>query len=174
MDQMVHFLYVISEIKEVKMTKSEIYVEKTNKYLEELTKEMDFEIVDVEFVKEASQYYLRIYCDIDKEGGISIDDCVEISKKVSAWLDKEDFIPEEYILEVSSPGLGRALRKDKDFQRELGKEVELKLFKAINNQKEFRGILKSFDKEGIFIEIDNEDKKFARSEVAKINLALDF
>lgn len=156
------------------MSKSDIYVKRTEDYLEKLQKEIDFELVDVEFVKEASQYYLRVYCDMDKEGGISIDDCVEISRNISAWLDKEDFIPEEYILEVSSPGLGRTLKKDKDFARELGKEVELKTFKAINKQKEFSGILKNYDSDTLTIEIDTEEVKFNRNEVANIRLALDF
>lgn len=156
------------------MSKSDIYVKRTEDYLEKLQKEIDFELVDVEFVKEVSQYYLRVYCDMDKEGGISIDDCVEISRNISAWLDKEDFIPEEYILEVSSPGLGRTLKKDKDFARELGKEVELKTFKAINKQKEFSGILKNYDSDTLTIEIDTEEVKFNRNEVANIRLALDF
>lgn len=156
------------------MSKSDIYVKRTEDYMEKLQKEIDFELVDVEFVKEASQYYLRVYCDMDKEGGISIDDCVEISRNISAWLDKEDFIPEEYILEVSSPGLGRTLKKDKDFARELGKEVELKTFKAINKQKEFSGILKNYDSDTLTIEIDTEEVKFNRNEVANIRLALDF
>ena len=146
------------------MSKSDIYVKRTEEYLEKLQKEIDFELVDVEFVKEASQYYLRVYCDMDKEGGISIDDCVEISRNISAWLDKEDFIPEEYILEVSSPGLGRILKKDKDFKRELGKEVELKTFKAINKQKEFSGILENFDADTLTIKIAGEDVKFSRNE----------
>lgn len=156
------------------MSKSDIYVKRTEEYLEELQKEIDFELVDVEFVKEASQYYLRVYCDMDKEGGISIDDCVEISRNISAWLDKEDFIPEEYILEVSSPGLGRTLKKDKDFKRELGKEVELKTFKAINKQKEFSGILEDFDADTLTIKIAGEDVKFSRNEIANVRLALDF
>lgn len=156
------------------MSKSDIYVKRTEEYLEELQKEIDFELVDVEFVKEASQYYLRVYCDMDKEGGISIDDCVEISRNISAWLDKEDFIPEEYILEVSSPGLGRTLKKDKDFKRELGKEVELKTFKAINKQKEFSGILENFDADTLTIKIAGEDVKFSRNEIANVRLALDF
>ncbi len=156
------------------MSKSDIYVKRTEEYLEELQKELDFELVDVEFVKEASQYYLRVYCDMDKEGGISIDDCVEISRNISAWLDKEDFIPEEYILEVSSPGLGRTLKKDKDFKRELGKEVELKTFKAINKQKEFSGILEDFDADTLTIKIAGEDVKFSRNEIANVRLALDF
>lgn len=156
------------------MSKSDIYVKRTEEYLEKLQKEIDFELVDVEFVKEASQYYLRVYCDMDKEGGISIDDCVEISRNISAWLDKEDFIPEEYILEVSSPGLGRILKKDKDFKRELGKEVELKTFKAINKQKEFSGILENFDADTLTIKIAGEDVKFSRNEIANVKLALDF
>lgn len=156
------------------MSKSDIYVKRTEEYLEKLQKEIDFELVDVEFVKEASQYYLRVYCDMDKEGGISIDDCVEISRNISAWLDKEDFIPEEYILEVSSPGLGRTLKKDKDFKRELGKEVELKTFKAINKQKEFSGILEDFNADTLTIKIAGEDVKFSRNEIANVRLALDF
>ena len=156
------------------MSKSDIYVKRTEEYLEKLQKEIDFELVDVEFVKEASQYYLRVYCDMDKEGGISIDDCVEISRNISAWLDKEDFILEEYILEVSSPGLGRTLKKDKDFKRELGKEVELKTFKAINKQKEFSGILENFDADTLTIKIAGEDVKFSRNEIANVRLALDF
>ena len=156
------------------MSKSDIHVKRTEEYLEKLQKEIDFELVDVEFVKEASQYYLRVYCDMDKEGGISIDDCVEISRNISAWLDKEDFIPEEYILEVSSPGLGRTLKKDKDFKRELGKEYELKTFKAINKQKEFSGILENFDADTLTIKIAGEDVKFSRNEIANVRLALDF
>lgn len=156
------------------MSKADTYVEKTEKFLESLQKEIEFEIVDVEFVKEAGTYYLRAYCDMDKEGGISIDDCVDISRKLSDFLDKEDFIPEEYILEVSSPGLGRTLKKDKDFKRELGKEVELKTFKTINKQKEFIGILKDFDEKTIVLDIADKEVIFNRNEVAKIKLTFDF
>lgn len=156
------------------MSKADIYVGKTEKFLMELQKSIDFEIVDVEFVKEGSMYYLRAYCDMDKEGGISIDDCEIISRAISDWLDKEDFIPEEYILEVSSPGLGRTLKKDKDFIREKGKEVDVKLFKARDKQKDFFGILKDFDKDVIIIETENGDISFKRSEIANIRLSIDF
>lgn len=156
------------------MSKGESYVQKTEQFLEELQKKIDFEIVDVEFVKEASEHYLRVYCDMDKEGGIGIDDCVEISRALSDWLDEKDFISESYILEVSSPGLGRTLKKDRDFQRELGKEVELKLYKPIDKRKEFVGILKSFDAESITIEEDKEEKTFTRKDIALIRLTIDF
>ncbi len=156
------------------MSKGESYAQKTEQFLEELQKKIDFEIVDVEFVKEASEHYLRVYCDMDKEGGIGIDDCVEISRALSDWLDEKDFISESYILEVSSPGLGRTLKKDRDFQRELGKEVELKLYKPIDKRKEFVGILKSFDAESITIEEDKEEKTFTRKDIALIRLTIDF
>ena len=121
------------------MSKSETYVKRTEEFLEKLSSELDFEVVDVEFVKEAGEYYLRSYC--DKTGGIGIEDCADISRHLSDWLDENDFIDEGYILEVSSPGLGRTLKKDKDFLRELGKEVELKLYKAREGVKDFEGVL---------------------------------
>lgn len=156
------------------MSKSETYVKRTEAFLEELQKSLGFEIVDVEFVKEGSENYLRVYCDMDKEGGISIDDCADISRALSDWLDEEDFIAESYILEVSSPGLGRTLKKDRDFIRERGKEVELKLFKPRGKQKEFSGILGDFDKDGICIETDGEIIRFDRSEISIIRLKIDF
>ena len=156
------------------MSKSVTYVKRTEEYLEKLSTELNFELVDVEFVKEAGEYYLRVYCDMDKEGGISIDDCVEISRHLSDWLDEKDFIEEGYILEVSSPGLGRTLKKDKDFLREIGKEVELKLYKSREGIKDFEGILKSFDAENIVIEGDEGEEVFARKEIANIRLKIDF
>lgn len=154
------------------MSKSESYVKKTEEFLQTLQKEKEFELVDVEFVKEGSEYYLRIYCDM--EGGIGIDDCADISRSLSDWLDKEDFIAEAYILEVSSPGLGRTLKKDKDFAREKGKKVELKLFKAREKRKEFVGILKDFDKDSISIETKDQVLCFARNEISIIRLAIEF
>ena len=91
--------------------------------------ENDFELVDVEYVKEGANWYLRVYA--DKEGGITIDDCVLISRALEQKLDEEDFIKDPYILEVSSPGLGRQLKKDKDFRRSLGEKVECKLYLSL-------------------------------------------
>ena len=106
------------------MAKKASYEERVEEFLIPLMKEHQFELVDVEWVKEAGTWYLRAY--LDKEGGISVDDCEVISRILSDWLDKEDFISESYILEVSSPGLGRPLKKEKDFARSIGKEVEVK------------------------------------------------
>ncbi len=149
-------------------------MKRTEEFLSSIQEQKKFEVVDVEFVKENNEYYLRIFADMDKEGGISIDDCVEISRLLSDWLDKEDFISEAYTLEVSSPGLGRTLKKDRDLIRENGKEVEIKLYKPLNGSKEFCGILRSFDESGITIEIDGVESTFARKDISLVRLALDF
>lgn len=155
------------------MTKRETYEARTEAFLLPLLEQHQFELVDVEYVKEAGSWYLRAY--IDKEGGITVDDCETISRTLSDWLDKEDFIEDSYILEVSSPGLGRPLKKDKDFARSLGAEVELRLYKAREKQKEFTGILKAYDKDTVTILLEDErEMVFERTELALIRLAFDF
>ena len=130
------------------------------------------EIYDVEYVKEGSDWYLRAY--IDKPEGVNILDCENVSRALSDKLDEEDFIDDAYILEVSSPGLGRTLKKDKHLEKSLGEEVELRLYKPKDKQKEFAGILKAFDENSVTIETQEEEKVFARSEIALIRLAFDF
>ncbi|MBQ5735333.1 MAG: ribosome maturation factor RimP [Lachnospiraceae bacterium] len=155
------------------MTKRETYEMKTEELLKPIIAENNFELVDVEFVKEGSNWYLRAY--IDKEGGITVDDCELVSRALSDLLDEKDFIDEAYILEVSSPGLGRPLKKDKDFVRSIGEEVEIKLFRAINKQKDYTGYLKAYDKDTVTIEDEDENEMvFERSNIALIRLALDF
>lgn len=155
------------------MTKRESYESRTEEFLLPLMEEHHFELVDVEYVKEGSNWYLRAY--IDKEGGIAIDDCEVISRRLSAWLDKEDFISDSYILEVSSPGLGRPLKKEKDFARSVGKQVDVKLYRAREKQKDFTGILTKYDKETVTIELEGGSTMvFNRSEIALIRLAFDF
>lgn len=145
-------------------------------YVEELVmpiiEEGNFELVDVEYVKEGANWYLRVYA--DKEGGINIDDCVTISRALEVKLDEKDFIQDAYILEVSSPGLGRQLKKERDFKRSLGEEVEFKLYKARNKQKEFEGVLKDFDEHTFTITMDDEDVVFDRKDVAMMRLAVHF
>ena len=153
------------------MKRTEI-VDKVEELVTPIIDENDFELVDVEYVKEGANWYLRVYA--DKDGGITIDDCVLISRALEVKLDEEDFIQDTYILEVSSPGLGRQLKKDKDFKRSLGEKVECKLFKAINKQKEFEGILKDFTEETITLEVDETELIINRKEIAMIRLAIDF
>ena len=155
------------------MTKKEIYEQKTEEILLSIVKEHAFELVDVEYVKEGGSWYLRAY--IDKEGGIAIDDCEVVSRALSEILDQKDFIEDAYILEVSSPGLGRPLKKEKDFVRSMGEEVEIRTYRAFNKQKEFVGILCAYDKDSVTIELeDKEEMKFEKSDIALIRLAFDF
>lgn len=112
---------------------------------------------------------------IDKPGGITVDDCELVSRALSDLLDEHDFIEDAYILEVSSPGLGRPLKKDKDFARSIGEEVDVKTFRAIQHQKDFTGILKAYDKEKIVLELEGgEEMTFARADIALVRLAFDF
>lgn len=155
------------------MTKREQYEPKVEAWLLPVLLENQYELVDVEYVREASVWYLRAY--IDKEGGIAVDDCEKISRKLGEWLDKNDFIEDSYILEVSSPGLGRPLKKDKDFVRGTGKKVDIKLYKPLNKQKEYTGVLKSFDAGTVTLETeDGSDMIFAKADIALIRLAFDF
>ncbi len=155
------------------MTKHEEYEQRTEKLLEPVLTANHFELYDVEYVKEGGNWFLRAY--LDKEGGITVDDCELVSRALSDLLDKADFIPEAYILEVSSPGLGRQLKKDKHFEKSIGEEVELKLFKPVNKRKEWTGILTGFNAESITIETEEGTVlEFKRSEIAMVRLTFDF
>ena len=155
------------------MTKRETYEQRTEALLLPILEENQFELVDVEYVKEGSNWYLRAY--IDKPGGITINDCELVSRALSDRLDEEDYIDSAYILEVSSPGLGRPLKKDRDFQRSLGSEVEVRLFRPLDGSKELTGILKDYNKEKIEIETaDGNVLPIMREQIALVRLALDF
>ena len=155
------------------MTKREEYEQKTEKLLEPILEANHFELVDVEYVKEGASWYLRAY--IDKPGGITVDDCEIVNRALGDLLDEHDFIEESYILEVSSPGLGRPLKKERDFARSLGEEVEIRTYRMVNKQKEFRGILKAYDKDTVTIETEEEEEQiFERENIALIRLAFDF
>ena len=155
------------------MSKREDYEQKAEALVMPLIEENGFELVDVEYVKEAGNYYLRVY--IDKEGGITVDDCEVISRALGDKLDADDFIDDSYILEVSSPGLGRPLKKDKDFDRSIGEDVDIKLYKPMNKQKDYTGTLKAYDKNTVTVTVeDGTELVFNRPEIALIRLAFDF
>lgn len=141
-----------------------------------IIEEYGFELVDVEYVKEGSSYYLRVYA--DKEGGITIDDCVEVSRALSPKLDVYDKeFKDPYILEVSSPGLLRPLKKDKDFARNLGKMLEIKLFKPLENggEKEFEAELKEYGEKTVTLLLeDDTELVIDRSNLALVRPALEF
>lgn len=155
------------------MAKHDEYVKKTEKLLEPILKENNFELYDVEYVKEGGSWYLRAF--IDKEGGINVNDCELVSRRLSDLLDEADFIPDAYILEVSSPGLGRQLKKDKHFERSIGEEVEVKLFKAIDKKKEWVGILKGYNADALILQIDEKtEMEILKKDIAMVRLTFDF
>ena len=155
------------------MSKRETYEKKTEELITPLIDAEGFELVDVEYVKEGADWYLRVY--IDKDGGITVNDCEKISSAFNEILDREDYIDDAYIFEVSSPGLLRPLKKDKDYQRNLGKLLEVKLFAPLNGVKEFEAELKSYDKESATLVMDDDTEvTVKRSEISLIRPAIEF
>lgn len=155
------------------MSKRESYEARTEELITPILERMNFELVDVEFVKEGGIWYLRAY--IDKEGGITVNDCEAVAREMNEILDREDYVEESYTFEVSSPGLGRPLKKEKDYVRSMGKELEIRTYRAINREKEFYGILKAYDDNTVTIENeDGEELVFEKKEIALIRLAFDF
>lgn len=134
--------------------------------------EYGFELVDVEFVKEGNNWYLRIY--IDKPGGIMIDDCQVVSERISDMLDEADPIKQSYFLEVSSPGLDRPLKKESDFKRYKGQDVEVKLYEPYNGEKFFEGELVGLIDGNIVINTQQGELAFEKDKVAIVKRAIKF
>lgn len=155
------------------MSKAAIYETRTERLITPILERMRFELVDIEYVKEGSAYYLRAY--IDKEGGITVNDCEAVAREMNGLLDEEDFIPDSYVFEVSSPGLGRPLKKEKDYVRNMGREVEIRTYRAIDRSKEFFGSLKAYDADSVTIaDEDGAQRTFARADIALIRQAVHF
>lgn len=155
------------------MSKRETYEARTEELITPILERMYFELVDVEYVKEGGTWYLRAY--IDKEGGITVNDCEAVAREMNEILDREDFVEDSYVFEVSSPGLGRPLKKEKDYVRSMGKELEIRTYRAINRQKEFYGILTGYTEDTVTIQPEEgEALTFQKNEIALIRLAFDF
>ena len=155
------------------LSKREDFEQRTEELLIPILEKYEFELVDVEYVKEAGPWYLRAY--IDKPGGIAINDCEVVSRELSDLLDQKDFIDDSYILEVSSPGLGRPLKKERDFARSIGAEVEIRTYRMVEGRKEFTGVLEKYDSESVTVSYEDGTKQnFDRKEIALIRLAFDF
>ena len=155
------------------MSKRETYEARTEELITPILERMHFELVDVEYVKEGGTWYLRAY--IDKEGGITVNDCEAVAREMNEILDREDFVEDSYVFEVSSPGLGRPLKKEKDYVRSMGKKIEIRTYRAINREKEFYGILSAYDENTVTIKTEDEtEMTFEKSDIALIRLAFDF
>ena len=142
--------------------------ERTESLVLPIIESAGLELWDVEYVKEGSDYYLRVY--IDKSGGVNIDDCVLITRALNEKLDADDFIEDAYILEVSSPGLTRKLKKDKEFEKSIGKLIRVKLYKAEEGSKEHVGRLKEFAPDKLTIEVDEADISLSRDNISSVRL----
>ncbi len=153
------------------MAKKETVEKKTEELLIPILEKNELKLWDVEYVKEAGEWYLRAF--IDKDQGVTINECVKVSRELSDLLDRDDFINDPYILEVSSPGLTRTLKRERDFENSIGRLVTIRLYKAEDGRKEMDGILKAFDKENMVFEIDGTERSFARKELALIKLAME-
>jgi ribosome maturation factor RimP len=165
------------------LSKREEYEARAEQILEPIMQENHFELVDVEYVREAGNWYLRAY--VDKEGGITLDDCELVNRTWSDIMDEQDFIPEAYILEVSSPGLGRQLKKDKDFNRSIGEDVDVKFYQGRKlplgkngkevSVKEITGTLKAYTPDTITLDTDFAgDYVINRSDISTVKLTIDF
>lgn len=138
-----------------------------------ITQANDLELVDVEYVKEGGEFFLRVY--IDKEDGVSLNECELVTRALNPILDEKDPIKDNYYLEVSSPGLDRPLKKDKDFVKYQGRDVEIKLYKSIDGSKLHEGQLVGLTEEkNIKVIIDNKEVEFNKKDVALIRLAIKF
>ena len=135
------------------MSRKEIYEQKTESFIQPIVDKYHFELVDVEYVKEGSDWYLRAY--IDKEGGITVNDCEMVAREMNEILDREDYVEDSYIFEVSSPGLGRPLKKEKDYIRSMGKELEIRTYRSMNGSKEFYGVLTGYDDDTVTIQTED-------------------
>ena len=154
------------------MSRREEYEERIESLLKPIAQAEGVTIYDVEYVKEGGDFYLRAY--IDKPEGVNIQDCENVSRRLSDELDREDFIPDAYILEVSSPGLGRVLKKDRHLQASLGLEVDVRLFKPVDGCREYSGVLENFDRDSITVLVEDNARTFKRGDVAVIRLTIDF
>ena len=140
--------------------------------IEPILDEMEIELVDIEYLSEQGRWILRIY--VDKSGGITLGDCTRVSREIGDLIEVKDIFHQEYVLEVSSPGLNRRLKKEKDFQRAVGKDMKIRMATPFEGQRNFRGNLQSF-KDGILcLSVKDDLILLSYGNVEKANLVYDF
>lgn len=155
------------------MKKREDIEKRTGELITPILERLSLSLYDVEYVKEGADLYLRAY--IEKDGGVTLNDCEDVSREMNEVLDREDYIEDSYIFEVSSPGLTRKLTKDRHLEKSLGEAVELKLYQAVDGKKELSGILSGFDADTVTITDENgNEMRVARERIATIRLAFTF
>jgi ribosome maturation factor RimP len=152
--------------------KTHFVVNQVAELVEPILDEMGIELVDVEFLSQSGKWVLRLY--IDKEAGVTIDDCVRVSREIGDLIDVKEAVTHEYTLEVSSPGIDRPLRKEKDFVGAIGKKVKVRMITPIDGRRSFTGYLKGFENDTLYIDIDGSSVTLPWAEVEKANLIYEF
>ncbi len=153
------------------MQKFEKILEEVRKATEPVLKSQGFELVDVEYRRESQGWVLRIY--LDREGGVTLDDCAEVSNEVGAILEVQDLIPQAYVLEVSSPGLTRPLKKPEDYEKFKDRLVKIKLYKPLEGRKNFKGTLLGLEGEKVRVSVEGQVYELPLQEIAKANLEIE-
>ena len=153
------------------MSRKETYENRTWDLLLPIAEKLGITPVDVEYLKEAGEYYLHVF--IDKEGGVTIEDCETVTRELNLLLDREDYISEAYILEVSSPGLGRVIRRPRDFEYARGREVELHTYRPVNGKKDFTGILGEKEGKTVILETEEGPLSFDQGDISVIRLTFE-
>ena len=155
------------------MSKSvDLIIGQVTRLIEPILDEMDFELVDTEYVSERGRWVLRIY--VDQEGGITLDDCGRVSREIGDLIDVEEIFQHAYVLEVSSPGLNRPLKKEKDFLSVVDKKVKIKMVVPVQGRRNFTGYLRAFRDGKLFLELNNNQVSLSRQDVEKANLVYEY
>ncbi len=147
-------------------------VKKVSELIEPVLEALDIELVDVEYLSEKGKWVLRVY--VDEEGGITLGDCARVSREIGTLIDVKDIIDHEYVLEVSSPGLNRPLKKEKDFQGAQGKKIKVRMKKPVEGQRNFSGLLRRFQEGILYVEVKDRVVPLSFSDVEKANLVYEF
>jgi len=142
--------------------------EKVENLISDKVISLGYELYDVQYAKEGKDYFLRVF--IDKEDGIDLNDCEKVSNEINTLLDTADYIKEQYFLEVSSTGIERVLRKERHLQTAKGKEIEIKLFKPIEKQKEYVGILNNWDENIVYLQVEENEIQIERKNISLMKL----
>ncbi|MFC1884650.1 ribosome maturation factor RimP [Thermodesulfobacteriota bacterium] len=153
-------------------SKTESIVDRVVELIESVLQDMKFELVDVEYLREHGKWVLRLY--IDKEMGVTLDDCVRVSREIGDLIDIKDIVFNEYVLEVSSPGINRPLKKEKDFLLAVGKKIKVRTYSPIGERKNFTGYLEALKGEALHLIIDGEQISLPLKGIEKANIVFEF
>jgi ribosome maturation factor RimP len=154
------------------VSKAHIVINQVADLVEPILGEMGFELVDVEYLSKHGRWVLRLY--VDKEGGVTIDDCARLSGEIGDLIDVKDVIKHEYVLEISSPGLDRPLKKERDFIWATGKRVKVRMVEPVNGRRNFSGYLKNFEDGTLYVEAEDSLVALPWIQVDKANLVYEF